>query len=97
MPDSTQESGILLYIMEKILELYNANKLEDALEQLKAIPEDADSLYMRGKILWKMGRRSEAITAYGEAVALNEDSPAAIALQQARQIMDFYNKDLYNP
>ena len=83
--------------MDKILELYNSNRLDEALKVLSAMPEDFETTYMKGKILWKLGKRAEAITAYGRSVELNPDSPAAIALAQTRQIMDFYNKDLYNP
>lgn len=83
--------------MQTILELYTANRLDEALARVAELPENDDTLYMKGKILWKLGRRTEAITAYNEALALNPDSSAAIALAQARQIMDFYNKDLYNP
>ena len=83
--------------MQTVLELYAANRLDEALTKLAELPVDDDTLYMKGKILWKQGRRTEAITAYNEAVALNPDSTAAIALTQARQIMNFYNKDLYNP
>ena len=91
------ESGILTLIMEQILQLYNANKLSEALSQLDKLPVDSETLYMKGKILWKQGQRTQAMAAYAQSVELNPDSPAAIALQQARQIMDFYNKDLYNP
>ncbi len=83
--------------MQTILDLYNANRLPEALDALAKLPADADALYMKGKILWKMGRKAEAMSSYASAVDLNPDSPAAIALAQARQIMNFYNKDLYNP
>ena len=83
--------------MQTVLELYAANRLDEALTKIAELPVDEGTLYMKGKILWKQGHRTEAITAYNEAVALNPDSPAAIALTQARQIMNFYNKDLYNP
>ena len=52
---------------------------------------------MLGRIAWKRGQRSRAITFYEESAALNPDGYAATALEQARAIMAFYNKDLYNP
>ena len=34
---------------------------------------------------------------YSKATGLNPDSPAAMALEQARDIAGFFNPDLYNP
>ncbi len=83
--------------MQTILDLYDANRPPHAPHALDKLPADADVLYMKGKIRWKMGRKAEAMSSYASVVDLNPDSPAAIALAQARQIMNFYNKDLYNP
>ncbi|MDE5682578.1 MAG: tetratricopeptide repeat protein [Muribaculaceae bacterium] len=52
---------------------------------------------MKGRIAWKRGLKSQAMSFYAEAAGLEPDSEAATALEQARQVMDFYNKDLYNP
>ena len=37
-----------------------------------------------------------AINNYLEALHLNPDSPAKQALDIANEILDFYNKDMYN-
>ena len=55
------------------------------------------ALYMKGRIAWKQGQKSRAISFYSEAAGLDPNSEAATALEQARAVMDFYNKDLYNP
>jgi len=81
---------------DKIQSLYDANRLDEALSLLGAA-DDAWSLYMKGRVAWKQGRRSEAISLYGRAAAADPTGPAKVALDQARQIMDFYNKDMYNP
>ncbi len=69
-------------------------RLNDAIEDH---PDVARLYYERGRLYWKCGRRGEAISDYEHAASLDPDSPAATALAQARDIMDFYNTDLYNP
>ena len=59
--------------------------------------EKADALFLLGRLAWKRGDKAAAISRYNEAVALDADSEAAIALEQALNIMDFFNKDLYSP
>lgn len=53
--------------------------------------------YLAGRRAWKDGDKAGAITHYENAVALDPDSDAAVALEQAREIMNFFNTDLYNP
>lgn len=57
----------------------------------------AQLYYRRGKLYWKLGMKAEAMSDYARAEALDPESPAAEALAQAREIMSFFNKDLYNP
>lgn len=59
--------------------------------------EDDNLYYLRGRLYWRLGQKSLAISDYECAVALNSGSPASAALKIARDVMDFYNKDLYNP
>lgn len=59
--------------------------------------EAADIFYRRGRLYWKLGRRGAAISDYERAVVIDSESPAAEALKMCRDIMDFYNTDLYNP
>ncbi len=48
-------------------------------------------------LYWKLGRRGAAMSDYAAAAAIDPASPAAAALEQARSIMDFYDRNLYNP
>lgn len=89
---------------EQILDLIAANRGDEAAQLLETAfaqaPDDnarAEIKYLSGRLAWKTGRRAEAMGFYAEAVALNPDSEAAVALEQALAIMNFYNKDLYNP
>ncbi|GFI13179.1 hypothetical protein IMSAGC008_00707 [Muribaculaceae bacterium] len=77
--------------------LFASNRLDEAEQALLAMPADAYTLYMRGRIAWKRGMRREAITLYEESAEIEPEGEAATALEQAHAIMAFYNKDLYNP
>ena len=83
----------------KIQELFIANRLPEASALLIKHAEFGEpwAIYMLGRIAWKEGRNGDAISLYERAIALDPTSEAVVALEQAREIMDFYNKDLYNP
>ncbi len=72
-----------------------------ALEMLDAYitehPHAEEAYILRGMRYWSMSKRSKAITDYLSAIRLNPDSQAKTLLASANQILDFYNKDLYNP
>lgn len=64
---------------------------------ISAHPEDDEGFLVRGMKQWALGKRKEAISDYLSALKLNSESPAKILLQQANNIMSYYNKDLLNP
>lgn len=81
-------------------DLISASRFEEALQcvTLAIESEPDDGLYLlRGRLYWKLGRRSEATSDYCRAVELNPESAAAMLLEQARGIADFFNPDLLNP
>lgn len=86
--------------IEYIKNLIKENRLDEARNAIGA-ESGSTALYLRGRIAWKEGDRTRAISLYNEAIAVDSGSEAAaaacVALEQARSIMDFYNKDLYNP
>lgn len=58
----------------------------------------AEQLYLRrGRVYWRMNRRGPATTDYEHALALNPESKAAVLLDNARDVEDFFNPDLLNP
>lgn len=80
--------------------LTDRGQLDEALTLLNnAINADQDATlhYLRGRLLWKMGQKTEAMSDYATASQLDPSSPATAALEMAREIMDFYHRDLYNP
>lgn len=74
---------------------------EDAIERLTqhihTSPDEEEAFILRGKILWSLNRRREAINDYLAAIRLNPQSKARLLLDYANSILDFYNKDLLNP
>ncbi len=66
-------------------------------EYIDAHPESDEALTMRGMRYWGQSKRSEAINDYLAAIRLNPQSRAVQALKAANEILDYYNKDLYNP
>lgn len=87
--------------MDQIDRLIKEYKLTEALERLNTAiatdPSDPEALFKRGKVLWRMGERSKATSDYAAAAAIDPDSPAVQALEQARDIENFFNPDLLNP
>lgn len=81
--------------------LISENRLEEALQVLDALltesPDDDSLLFVRGKVRWRLGDRQGATGDYAKASIINPESPAAKALEHARDIADFFNPDLYNP
>lgn len=81
----------------------STESIKKEIEALTAAAESADCaeladiFYRRGRLYWKLGQRGAAISDYERAVAIDSESPAAEALKMCRDIMDFYNTDLYNP
>ena len=88
-------------VFQKIEELINENRPEDAITELNFALESEgnnDRLYFeRGKLHWRMGNRAQAITDYEHAVAINPQSPARIALDNAHDVISFFNPDIFNP
>ena len=69
-------------------------KLNDYIENN---PADDNALTIRGMKHWSRGNRALAINDYLAAIKLNPESKAVQALKATNEILDYYNKDLYNP
>lgn len=78
-----------------------AGNIDEAICRLDALlehpPTNADELYyLRGNAYRKQGNWQMALNNYLEAIALNPDSPAVHAREMLMNILEFYNKDMYN-
>ena len=57
----------------------------------------ADEAYRLGNVHRRKGDWQHAMECYMEAIELDAQSPAVEAKQMLENIMNFYNKDAYNP
>jgi len=71
--------------------------IADLNEYISTNPESDEALTMRGMKYWSLGERSKAINDYLAAIKINPESKSTMALKTAYEILNFYNKDLYNP
>lgn len=82
---------------EELLSKGNVEEAIKILDQLIAHKPSSDELhYIRGKAYYKKGDWQKAIQDYMEAIALNSESPAKETLKFTVNILNFYNKDIYN-
>lgn len=57
----------------------------------------AEEWYKKGNEYRRQGDWQHAINCYLEAIELDPASPAVEAKQMLEDILNFYNKDAYNP
>lgn len=87
--------------LKKSIEGLTAAEAVEALTTfIEANPDSPllDEAYtLRGMRHWGMQNRAAAINDYLAAIRINPDSKAVQALKATNDILDYYNKDLYNP
>ena len=83
-----------------IKELIKEGQLETAIEQLSQYIQldstDDEPYYLLGNAYRKLGNWQLALNNYLEAMERNPESPAVQAHQMMMDILNFYNKDMYN-
>lgn len=87
--------------LKSIKERISQGDIETALSQLEqmssTMPSALDEIcYLRGNAYRKAGNWQQALNNYRMAYELNPDSPAREAHQMVMDILNFYNKDMYN-
>ena len=86
--------------MEKIKQLIAAGQTDEAIRQLDAyITTHAtadNAFYLRGNAYRKQGNWQQALNNYQYAMDINPESPAREARRMVIDILNFYNKDMYN-
>lgn len=65
--------------------------------QLALNPDDADKLFDRGSLYWRLGQRQAAVGDFAAADRLCPGGRAAVMLEYARGIENFFNPDIFNP
>ncbi len=86
---------------ERIRTLLEDSKADEAIALLDLYRAEGNAMddklyYLLGNAWRKKGNWQMAMNNYLEAVAINPESPARQALEIANEILDFYNKDMYN-
>lgn len=71
--------------------------VEALTEYIAAHPDSDEALTLRGRQYWALGKQGAAITDYLDAIKINPDSPSRHYIKVAYEILNYYNKDLYNP
>lgn len=86
--------------IDDVQRLLEEGNLQGALKEVtKLIAQrgDDDKLYyLQGKIHLRNGEWQAATNAFLHAQELNPEGPAKEQLAMIKDIMDFYNKDMYN-
>lgn len=87
--------------LNAIKELIKEGKLDSAIEHLSLyIQKDTacndEPYYLLGNAYRKQGNWQLALNNYLEAMERNPESPAVNAYQMMMDILNFYNKDMYN-
>lgn len=59
-------------------------------------PGKDEAYYLRGNAYRKQGNWQQALNSYIRAEELNPESPAREARRMVLDILNFYNKDMYN-
>ena len=87
--------------LESAEALISEGRVDEAIAVLRdfiaasEVPSDR-AYYLLGNAYRKKGDWQGAINNYLEAMDINPDSPARNAYRIANDILDFYNKDMYN-
>lgn len=86
--------------MEDIKKLIYEGKVVEAIRLLDVLIEENETCdeawYLRGNAYRKINDNRQALNNYLRALELNPDSPARQAHDMLIDILNFYNKDMYN-
>lgn len=91
--------------IQEIKEMLSRSEGDDALKAASEIIESngvsretlANAYYLRGNAYRQNGNVRMALNSYLESMELDPDGPAAEAYRHIQELLDFYNKDYYNP
>lgn len=91
--------------IQEIKEMLSRSEGDEALNAASEIIESngvsketlANAYYLRGNAYRQNGNVRMALNSYLESMELDPDGPAAEAYRHLQELLDFYNKDYYNP
>ena len=90
-----------MVLLKEIKELIANGEIEIALQHLDEYlnadnPHIDEAYYLKGNAYRKLSNWQQALNNYQKAIDLNPESPAADARQMVIDILNFFNKDMYN-
>ena len=88
-------------MIEEAKKLLKQNKPEQAISVLSKYieyedPQSDEAYFVMGNAYRRMEELSQAMNCYLKASEINPNSPAKDAYEQTIEILEFYNKDLFN-
>ena len=91
--------------IQEIKDMLSRSEGEQALEAANEILNNksvsretlATAYYLRGNAYRQNGNVRMALNSYLESMELDPDGPAAEAYRHIQELLDYYNKDYYNP
>ena len=95
----------IMKTIQEIKEMLSRSEGQQALEAANEIVAGngvsremlANAYYLRGNAYRQQGNVRLALNSYLESMELDPDGPAAEAYRHLQELLDFYNKDYYNP
>lgn len=86
--------------MNAIKQLISEGKTEEAIRlldrRIAEEPASDEAYFLKGNAYLKQGDVRRALNNYLQAMELNPESPAREAYRMQIDILNFYNKDMYN-
>ena len=87
--------------LRDIRRLIHEGQVAEAIRSLDSLfdtdfPARGEAYYLRGNAYRKQADWQQALNDYQRAADLNPDSPAVSARRALLDILEFYNKDMYN-
>ncbi|MCD8292434.1 MAG: tetratricopeptide repeat protein [Prevotellaceae bacterium] len=87
--------------LNSIKELINQGDVERAITEIGKLlhgdfPFKDEAYYLCGNAYRKLGNWQQALNNYRRAIDLNPASPAFQAYRAVMDILEFYNKEMYN-
>lgn len=85
---------------KRIKEMLAEGRTSEVVELLEAFlatnAQDDEAYFLLGNAYRKMENWQMAMNSYRQAMEINPESPARLAYDMVVQILDFYNKDMFN-
>lgn len=87
-----------LHTIKELISQGNVDEAIVLLDQFLLTAEAGkdEAYYLRGNAYRKKGNWQQALNNYQSAIELNPESPALQARNMAMDILNFYNKDMFN-